>query len=363
MIQIQFLPNHSSLVAWTQRIALIFDLVLVWWLWPKVLSGGESDTTEPVASLNTIELGLPFSFMAIAFSCAIATFPGEWQEDLLAKWDRPKWTVTPHTVLFSAEPDRSTHRRLPFSNTLVLPGQNVYEGLGIAEPEKAKWRDFVFRPRGRDLRGAIFAFASLPRVDFYGANLRDARFSDAQLEGASFEWAQLQGSTLDEAQLEGASFERAQLEGASLNVARLQGANLFGAQLQGAFLQGAWLTHANLQGALLREAQLQGVSFANATLNATELRGTYLWRSNGIPATISAIDAFEDDKTWNPKWHEEPENLDDPVPPDLTWDETAYEKLRASLQTLPTAYLREAAPTKLRASLQSPPTGPCAMQH
>ena len=35
MIQIQFLPYHSSLVVWTQRIALIFDLALVWWLWSK----------------------------------------------------------------------------------------------------------------------------------------------------------------------------------------------------------------------------------------------------------------------------------------------------------------------------------------
>lgn len=40
MIQIQFLPYHNDLVTWTQRIALLFDLALVWWLWRKVLSGG-----------------------------------------------------------------------------------------------------------------------------------------------------------------------------------------------------------------------------------------------------------------------------------------------------------------------------------
>ena len=49
-IQIQFLPYHSSFVAWTQRIALLFDLMLVWWLWRKVLSGGERDATAPVVA-------------------------------------------------------------------------------------------------------------------------------------------------------------------------------------------------------------------------------------------------------------------------------------------------------------------------
>ena len=84
MIQIQFLPYHNGLVAWTQRIALLFDLALVWWLWRKVLSGGESDATAPRASLIAVGMGLLFSLLAIAFSCAIATFPGEWQEDMLA---------------------------------------------------------------------------------------------------------------------------------------------------------------------------------------------------------------------------------------------------------------------------------------
>ena len=353
MIQIQFLPYHSGLVAWTQRIALLFDLALVWWLWPKVLSGGESDATAPAASLIAVGIGLLFSLFAIAFSCAIATFPGERQEDLLAKWDRPMWAVTAHNRLFSAEPDEFTHRRFPFSNTLVLPGLNVYEGLGIDDPEKAKWRDFVFRPRGRDLRGAIFAFASLPRVDFTGANLRGARLSGAQLQGASLHLAQLQGASLDSAQLQGASLDSAQLQGASLNWAQLQGANLFGAQLQGASLrlaqlqgawlegaqlQGAWLAGAQLRGALVASAQLQGVSFSGATLKATDLRGAYLWRSNqaGNPATLSAIRMWEDVKTWHPRWRDSERQ-------DRAWDDKAYEDLRTSLQSLPSGPLRDAA--------------------
>jgi hypothetical protein len=163
MIQIQFLPYHSGFVTWTQRIALLFDLALVWWLWRKVLSGRESDATGQAASFVAVGMGLLFSLLAVAFSCAIATFPGKW-EDLLAKWE-PMFAVTAHNALFSADPDDLTLHRFPFSNTLVLAGLNVYEGLGIDDPEKAKWRDVVFHARKRDLRGAIFDRASLPRVD------------------------------------------------------------------------------------------------------------------------------------------------------------------------------------------------------
>ena len=306
IIQIQFLPYHNGLVAWTQRIALLFDLALVWWLWRKVISGGESQATAPRASSIAVGMGVLFSLLAIAFSCAIATFPGEWQDDLL-----PTWAVTTHNGLFSAEPDEFTHRRFPFSNTLVLPGLNVYEGLGIDDPEKAKWRDYVFRPRGRDLRGAIFAFASLPSVDFTGADLQGARLgrvaqrsfrarrSQAQLQGASLHSAQLQGASLDKAQLQGAKLYGAQLQGASLTEAQLQGAWLTDAQLQG-----AWLAGAELQGALVAGAQLQGVSFSGATLKATDLHDAYLWRSNqaGNPASLSAISMWENDKTWQPRW-------------------------------------------------------------
>ena len=46
----------------------------------------------------------------------------------------------------------------------------MYEGLGIDDPEKTKWHDFVFRARGRDLKGAIFDLASLPEIDFGGGS-------------------------------------------------------------------------------------------------------------------------------------------------------------------------------------------------
>ena len=39
LIQTQFLPFHSSFITGAHRLALVFDLILVWWLWLKILSG------------------------------------------------------------------------------------------------------------------------------------------------------------------------------------------------------------------------------------------------------------------------------------------------------------------------------------
>ncbi len=235
MMQIQFLPYHSRFVTWTLRVALAIDLALIWRLWwRRILSGREIDGGRRLAAWAWPPLGLALSLGVVFFSAKVATFPGEWQEELPSwrilpakdEWGNPAtekdarghprkafrdWVVNAqrvslHDWLFNAAPDPITRRRLPFSSTLVLPGLNVYEGLGIDDPEKAKWHDFVFRARGRDLRGAIFYLVSLRKVDLTGA----------QLQGASLEFAQLQGASLDDAQLQGATLVEASLQGASL---------------------------------------------------------------------------------------------------------------------------------------------------
>jgi hypothetical protein len=164
--------------------------------------------------------------LVLPFSVTVVTFPGEWQEDHVPSWRilpaMKEWGSTAsirdwvqnakrfslHDWLFNEEPDSITHRRVPFSSTLVLSGLNVYEGLGIDDPEKAKWHDFVFRARGRDPKGAIFDVASLPKVDFDGANLQGAFLFGAQLRDAALQDAQLQGASLRAARLQGAARHR-----------------------------------------------------------------------------------------------------------------------------------------------------------
>ena len=41
LMQIKFLPFHSSFITWTHRVVLIIDLVLVWWLWRKICPIGD----------------------------------------------------------------------------------------------------------------------------------------------------------------------------------------------------------------------------------------------------------------------------------------------------------------------------------
>ena len=206
--------------------------------------------------------------------------------------------VSLHDWVFASPVDSVSRRRwLPLSSTLVLAGFNIYEGLGIDDPEKAKWHDFVFRARGRDLRGAIFDFATLPRVDFAGAHLENASLDSVQLDRASFDATQLQGASLENAQLTAASFKFAQLSGAKLVGALIQGASFVDANLKGASLgdffglraahledahfdraqlQGADLVNTQLERASFDQAQLQGVDLDNAQLQGADLEGAGL---------------------------------------------------------------------------------------
>ncbi len=329
------------------------------WLWRKILS--DRELGGPFGSWIWEALGLAIGFAVVFFSVAVVTFPGEWQEDLLswrilpvtAEWANPAtktdargvprtasfrdWVlnaqrVSLHDWLFDASPDRVTRLRLPFSATLVLPGLNVYEGLGIDDPEKAKWHDFIFRARGRDLRGAIFDFASLPKVDFEGADLQGASLNVAQLQGASLVGAHLQAAWLVEAQLQGASLFNAQLQGANLDFALLRGASIISAQLQG-----AWLTGTQLQGASLKDAQLQGASLQGAELEATDLTGAYLWRTNRARSSVTPSALRMSGETWLPEWPDEASNR-------RPWDNNSYQALlRTIIGTPSPGSLREQA--------------------
>ena len=128
MMQIQFLPFHSNFITWTQRVALLADLVLIWWLWRKILSG-----RMPGPNLGPRLLwataGVAFTLGALLFSWTVATFPGEWQEDHLAEWDRSGVATSARDWIFRSRIDPTTrHRQLPFSNTLVLTGLNALAG-------------------------------------------------------------------------------------------------------------------------------------------------------------------------------------------------------------------------------------------
>ncbi|MGA2494985.1 MAG: pentapeptide repeat-containing protein [Roseiarcus sp.] len=262
LLQVQFLPFHDALITWVQRGALAFDVLLSIWLWRKILSARER--ASPQRSWVS-RLATAFAIVAIiaaiaiaVLSCTLVTFPGEWQETALPSLEifpalhgdstdgGEVERVSLHEWLFNSPVDKFTRRRkLPLSSTLVLTAANVYEGMKVDDPKKTEWRKFVFSARGRNLNGAVFELASLPKVDFAGAQLQGVSFNEAQLQGSSFDAAQLQDSSFRFASLEGTSFESADLEYADFSFAVLPGASLILAQLQGADLE-----YASLQGEL-----------------------------------------------------------------------------------------------------------------
>ena len=285
-----------------------------------------------------------------------------WQLFAANDKDKRKFKVPLHDLLFNLPVDDTTrHRRSLFSSTLVLPGLNIYESLDIVDPKTAEWRDYVFRARGRDLKGAIFDLASLPKVDFGGAQLqgasfefaqlRSASFAAAQLQGASFFFAglrdalfndaQLQGANLWDAHFQGASLNEAQLQGAVLVQAELQGASLSNAELQGANLgvadlEGASLDNARLEGASLVFAQLQGASLNFARLEATDLSRALLWRTTGGAAKLVAVRVFDAPDQWSPSSRDVKFRV-------RLWNDNAYQDLRKTIEALPPGTRRSEA--------------------
>jgi uncharacterized protein YjbI with pentapeptide repeats len=340
LMQIQFLPYHHPHIIWIHRLALLADLIVIWWLWRKILAGRENSGQRRKLSWVGSALALLLSACALVFSWALASFPGERQWDRLAAWrpvherdsDGKQIMVSVNEWIFTSKIDPfSRRRRWPLSSTLALSGFNLYDELNIDDPDKAKAREFVFHARKRDLRGANFDSASLPKVDFEGAELQGASLASAQLQGSSFFKTHLEGASLDSAGLQGVLLDGAYLEGASLVSAELQGASLADAQLQGASLefallqgaslvnaklQGASLDHADLDGASLGGAWLQGASLKQTILGATDLSQAHLWHSSGSIFSndkiarqyFNAIN-FPDssrgrDDMWRPSWDE-----------------------------------------------------------
>ena len=340
LLQIQFLPFHDVTITWAQRVALILDIVLLWLLRPPILADLSLETFGRARLLSKALRGFELavaSVMSIAalwFSIVVATIPGEWQEtSWLAVLDWPLWRITDveddeektklvstHDFLFAGVVNPTTRRRDSlFSNTLVLPGFNIYEALKIDDPKKLAWKEHLFDLRGRHLEQAVLDVADLTKADLYGAQLQGASLNGAHLQGGSLVWAELQGASLILAQLQGASLEAAQLQGAWLEAAQLQGASLYSAELQGASLggaqlqgaslggarlEGASLDSAQLQGASLDSAQLQGASLSSAKVNATDFSHALLWRTNWgniDPAKLGAVQLFKAG-AWNPAW-------------------------------------------------------------
>ena len=304
IFEIKFLPYHSSVVTWTHRGLIAFDLLAVLVLWAGAMQPGRDMTLRSFLSPRLLTIG---AIAVLILSNSAITFPGEpgriWMRLLTAS------NQSSDDMRDCQIPALFEDVIGPGFDRLILPGEDFVDDgkldrilATIKANDQAPYeseRTRIFR--SRDLRCARLPGADLRHVDFAESDLSGAILRAARLEGATFAGARLAGANLDTAQLQGSSFGKretieknfpeaqlpnASLQGAQLAEAYLTDANLEAAKLQRAQLTGAWLERANLRGASLQYARLdrahldgarlQGVSFQSASMRGTILNYAHM---------------------------------------------------------------------------------------
>ena len=353
--EIHFLTYQSEPITWLHRAAILLDIILLWCLWPHIITspdegGKECSKRSPwkrraATTFASVATGL------IAIVIVIADIPGgtmekfilpsalrDWREPLYRKYQLEEQILVqeePSPEVLAAHlaackfqnPDDRTHCQAE-----IKPGSPIW--CQYAKPLPLQGRAF----RHANLQKAVLcgvdlsvdlsdtdlsvdlSGANLSMAKLHGADLRNTRIQDinlreaelqgtdligAELQGANLRGAELQGADLSGAELQGADLSEAELQGADLSWAELQGANLRRAELQGANLrwaelQGANLRGAGLQGADLHGAKLQGVDLIAAKFQGADLRGAELAGSDLSNANLNLADLRDVDLERKP---------------------------------------------------------------
>jgi uncharacterized protein YjbI with pentapeptide repeats len=316
LLQLQFLPYHDTRVTWLHRGVLCVDLVVIWWLWMKILAGRDRSMPRHLDRWMRgwddflrffRNFGAQFATASIAtFSVLIATFPDEWEDwpfRLPQRLENRIATATQSVFGKVDALDRDTNKGVTGYwpvNTLRLREFDIYAALGVEGKVKLNWKPYSFSLKDRRLEHADLRDARLDNIDLRGVRLDGGLLDGAKLEGANAKEVWLQSASLVGAHLQGASLNKGHFRGSSLTAAQLQGAVLDEAELQGglldeAQLQGASLAGAQLQGASLTMAKLQGASLdmaelSGASLNMAELSGASLARAKLWGASLWRAD-------------------------------------------------------------------------
>ncbi|MBY2919649.1 pentapeptide repeat-containing protein [Rhizobium leguminosarum] len=305
MTLIQFLPYQSEILTWTHRSAIVTDIVLLFFMWPMIMTpAGAPARNSPLAYFA--------AFLTIWFSTVIATFPGETMHHssgLGISWMREK--------LFEGKLNEVNGRPTSiFSNRVVITHQRLVD----IDEGNSPSIDPVLSLRGRRLNYAVFVGSDLRRADFSAASLIGADFSFANLDGAIFDrtwidvtWRNLGGPHhVALADLRGSSFLGAKLNGASFWGAELQGSQFWGSEMRGVILDAAILTPtfmfmADLTGASLKDTQLDasylsGANFSGARIENAMMDAGVFNAADFTAATIINTKMRQasglDDATW-----------------------------------------------------------------
>jgi uncharacterized protein YjbI with pentapeptide repeats len=232
--ELRFLGYYSTLVTNVQLVTLLFDLVLLLLLWPKITG----TTMQQVQASRTRLWRVAFAYGVRSVGVGAILYIGVGGSII-----RPSQYGLDLRNQRLVEPDEEKLSKLAVS--LSLRGRDLPFGAFSGS-------DF----RKADLSGANLIDADLSRANLSRANLNDAKLIHADLRDADLHGANLGGAVLSGADLSGANLSDANLGGADLLRTDLSGADLSGAVLSGADLGSAGLPNPpNLSRADLREAR------------------------------------------------------------------------------------------------------------
>ncbi|MCF6305426.1 MAG: pentapeptide repeat-containing protein [Rhodobacteraceae bacterium] len=112
-------------------------------------------------------------------------------------------------------------------------------------------------------------------LDIFGSFVKVKKIDDVEmfnLARINFEGADMRNANLQSVNLQGANLEKAILRGANLSLASLENANLYWANLEFANLKGANFMNANLQLSDMREASFKNTILTQAKLSNTSVQ-------------------------------------------------------------------------------------------
>lgn len=336
-IQTKYLVYQDELTTWLHRAAIVADIGLLWWLWPRITATNQKwrDWWRTQWRASSLRLGLLLflstTVTVLLFVLAIVDSSGGRISQLSPSLDAFRDLVVSGRqfdlsgrAIVAKEPSpeilsayyRATCRSTTSDGIHVHCNESAID-LGapiwckFAEPLRFNGRSFrsanfagstfcgaVFR--NSNFTGANLSETKLYGASFTGSTLRDVDLSNAMLPGAKLVRSDLSGSTLWRTQLSGADLTRTKLNGAiligvNLNGAALNNAELHITTLADTQLQGADLGYAQLYGAHLKQVRLQGADLYEADLigiymSEVELRGATLARSKLLGAYIIQTD-------------------------------------------------------------------------
>ena len=295
VIQTQFLDYQSLGITLMHSGALVLDLVLILYLWPRVrVFHGQYDSAR-VRQVSVVAGLLVATFVAVGplFSIVFlesAAAGGAWLQNISplltslhsldvqdkrlylgAESTSPADACEANDTTLALNLTRRSFRAANLSNSILCSAVMVETQLQRATLVNVRFER-------ADLRDAKMRGAILGNAQFESANLLRADLQDVIAAG---ERLRVQGTVLTNEQVSvervsGAQFENAELTGADLRRANLANSILSDAVMTGARLQGAILVNANLKGADLRDAKLQGAILGNAQFERADLTGANL---------------------------------------------------------------------------------------